>query len=62
MKQLSAKTLRRIDEELARIGFEVRELEQIAPQVGFWTEEIAALDELDLWEIEPALFYFLEEE
>jgi hypothetical protein len=61
MNRLSDETLRRIDEELAGIGFDRKELEQIAPQIGAWAEEIAALDELDLREVEPSLIYFPEE-
>jgi hypothetical protein len=61
MKRLAVETLGRIDEEWAGIGFEARELEQIAPQVGSWTEEIAALDQIDLREVEPCLVFFLEE-
>ena len=60
MRRLAVQTLRRIDEELAGIGFHPREIEQIAPQVGAWAEEIDALDELDLREVEPALIYLLE--
>jgi hypothetical protein len=62
MKRLAVETLRRIDQELAGIGFASKEIEQITPQVGAWAEEIAALDEIDLGEIEPSLVYFLEEE
>jgi hypothetical protein len=62
MKRLAGETLGRIDEEWAGIGFEARELQRIAPQVGSWAEEIAALDELDLQEIEPALTYLPEAE
>jgi len=62
MKRLEVETLRRIDEELAGIGFDLREFQQIAPQVETWAEEIAALDEIDLGEIEPSLAHFLEEE
>ena len=61
MKRLAVETLRRIDEELAGIGFDPKEIEQITSQVGAWAEEIAALDEIDLGEIEPSLVYFLEE-
>ena len=61
MKRLAVETLRRIDEELASIGFDPKEIEQITPQVGAWAEDIAALDEVDLGEIEPSLVYFLEE-
>ncbi len=61
MNRLSVETLHRIDEELAGIGFDRKELEQIAPQIGAWAEEIAALHELDLRELEPSLIYFLEE-
>ena len=62
MKRLAVETLHRIDEELAGIGFYPKEIEQITPQVGAWAEDIAALDEVDLSEIEPSLVYFLEEE
>ena len=62
MKPLSDKTLRKIDQELAGIDFGPQELQQIAPQVGAWAEEIAALDEIDLGEIEPSLIYLPEEE
>jgi len=61
MKRLAVETLRRIDEELAGIGFDPKEIERITPQVGAWAEDIAALDEVDLGEIEPSLVYFLEE-
>ena len=61
MKRLAVETQRRIDEELAGIGFDPKEIEQITPQVGAWAEDIAALDEVDLGEIEPSLVYFLEE-
>ncbi|MDH7499699.1 MAG: hypothetical protein QHH30_04865 [candidate division NC10 bacterium] len=61
MGQLSAQTAHRIDQELAGIGFDPREMEQIAPQVGAWAQEIEALDQLDLREVEPALVYLLEE-
>jgi hypothetical protein len=62
MKRLAVETLRRIDQELAGIGFAPHEIEQITPHVGAWAEEIAALDEIDVGEIEPSLVYFLEEE
>ena len=61
MKRLSAETLRGTDEELAGLGFDMKELEQIAPQVGAWAQEIDALDEFDLREVEPSLIYFPEE-
>jgi len=60
MKPLAMDTLRRIDEESAGIGFDPKEIEQIAPQVGAREEEITALDELDLREIEPCLIYLCE--
>jgi len=62
MKRLEVETLRRIDEELAGIGFDLRELQQIAPQVETWAEEIASVDEIDLGEIEPSLIFLPEEE
>jgi hypothetical protein len=62
MKPLTVETLRRIDQELAGIGFDPKEIKQITPQVGAWAEEIAALDEIDLGEIGPSLVYILEEE
>ncbi len=61
MKALAVETLCRIDEESAGIGFDRKEIAQIAPQVGAWEEDIAALDELDLREIEPCLIYSCEE-
>jgi hypothetical protein len=60
MKPLAVETLRRIDEESAGIGFDPKEIEEITPQIGAWEEEIAALDEIDLREIEPCLIYLCE--
>jgi len=60
MRRLAVETLRRIDKELAYIGFDPREIEQITPQVGAWAGEIDALDALDLSEVEPGIIYLPE--
>jgi len=57
---LSEETLSRIDQELAGVGFSRQELQQIAPQIGAWMGEVAALEELELSEVEPSLTYFPE--
>jgi hypothetical protein len=58
---LSPQTVARIDRELAGVGFDLREIEQIAAQLGAWSGEIEALEGLDLGEVEPAVIYALEE-
>ena len=60
MNPLSEETLSRIDRELAGVGFSRQELQQIAPQIGAWRGEVAALEELELSEVEPSLTYFPE--
>jgi len=62
MRPPSKETLRRMDQELAGIGFTEEELQKIALQVAWLTEEALALDEIDLTEVEPTLTYSFEVE
>jgi len=62
MRPLSDETLKKMDEELAGIGFNGEELQKIAPQMGLLIEEAMALDEIDLEDAEPSLIYSFEME
>jgi len=62
MRPLSDETLKRMDEELASIGFNSEELQKIAPQMAWLIEEAMALDEIDLEDVEPSLSYSFETE
>jgi Asp-tRNA(Asn)/Glu-tRNA(Gln) amidotransferase C subunit len=60
MRSLTEETLKRVDEELAGIGFSADELKEIRPQVAWLMEEAEALEEIDLADVEPCLTYSLE--